>query len=94
MINTSLDVLYISLAVGFLVLVVFLCMTLLYATFILRDVSKMTEDAKEVTDKVNQIVISPLRMMNTLMEHLKPILDSVKTKVEEKQRRRRRNEDD
>lgn len=93
MFATSLDMLHMSLAIGFIILVIFLSIALLYLIFILRDTSKMTQDAREVTDKVNQIVVSPLKMIGYFMDQAKPIVDSVKRKVAEKQRKRRKDED-
>lgn len=92
MFATSQDVLFMSLAIGFIILVIFLSVAIMYGIFILRDVSKMTQDAREVTDKVNQIVISPLRVVSSLIEHAMPFINSVKSKVEE--RRRHRDEDE
>ncbi len=78
MFATSQDVLFMSLALGFIVLVIFLSIALMYLIFILRDTSMMTHDAKEVTHKVNQVVISPLRFLGSLTDHLKPFIDSIK----------------
>lgn len=52
----------------------------------------VSRDAKEVAHKVNQVVISPLRVISNLMEHVKPFIDSVKQKAEQK--RKRHDEDE
>ncbi len=76
MVTSTLDILYLSLAVGFIVLVIFLSITLLYTIFILRDVSSVTQDVKEVTEKVNQVIVSPLNAFHFLVEQLKPYLEN------------------
>lgn len=92
MITTSLDVLYISLAVGFIVLVIFLAITLLYTIFILRDVSGVTNDVKEVTERVNQVVVSPLRLAQTIIEHVKPYIEAAVERGTTKRSTRRKSE--
>lgn len=81
MITTSLDVLYISLAGGFLVLVIFLSIALLYLTFVLRDISKVTHGVHEVTEKVNQLILSPFKILNTLFEHIGPFIEMLRQKA-------------
>ncbi len=89
MFATSQDILFMSLAIGFIVLVIFLSIALMYLIFILRDTSMMTHDAKEVTHKFNQVVITPLQFLGGLVENIKPFLDSLK-----KRRGKRQEEDD
>lgn len=66
-----------SFAIGFIVLVVFLAMTLLYAIFILRDISKILDDVKEVTARVRVSVISPLKAMNVIIEKITPFVNRI-----------------
>ncbi|MEK7545265.1 MAG: DUF948 domain-containing protein [Patescibacteria group bacterium] len=81
MITTSLDVLYISLAGGFLILVIFLSIALMYLTFVLRDVSKVTHGIEEVTEKINQLVLTPFKILNTLFEHIGPFIEMLRSKA-------------
>jgi hypothetical protein len=84
MVTTTLDILYLSLATGFVVLVIFLSITLLYTIFILRDVSSVTQDVKEVTERVNQVVISPLKAVNFIIEQIKPHVQAVLTRASQR----------
>lgn len=90
MVTTTLDILYLSLAAGFIVLVIFMSITLLYTIFILRDVSSVTQDVKEVTERVNQVVISPLRAVNFIIEQVKPHIQAVLTKASQRAEKKRK----
>ena len=77
MFETSADIMKMSFAIGFIILVVFLAMALLYLIFILRDVSKILDDVKDVTEKVRISVVSPLKVVGTIMERVTPYIDRV-----------------
>lgn len=77
MFETAGDIMKLCFGIGFVVLVIFLSMTLLYTIFILRDVSKVLDDVKEITDKVKVSIISPLRAANFLIEKIKPYVNQV-----------------
>lgn len=89
MFNTSLDILYFSLAIGFIVLVIFLSITLMYAIFVLRDVSKITDKVTDIVDRVNDVVVAPLKFLHMFMDHVKPFID----KMREKGAKRKRDEE-
>jgi uncharacterized protein YoxC len=77
MFATSGDILNMSLAIGFIVLVIFLSLLCFYAILILRDVSKVVDDVEEVTHKVKSTIVEPLRAVDFLMEKAKPYIDMV-----------------
>jgi hypothetical protein len=52
-------------------------MAILYLVFILRDVSKILDDVKDVTEKVKVSVVSPLRAMNFIIEKITPYVNQV-----------------
>ena len=83
MFNTSLDILYISLAVGFLVFVIFASVALLYLTFVLRNVDYITMDVRKTTGRVNELVESPFRILMYVLEHFKSIVATWKEKRED-----------
>lgn len=74
--STSGDVLNMSLAIGFIVLVVFLSMFLFYGILILRDVSKVAEDVEELVERVHKTVVEPLRAVDYVVEKAKPYLEA------------------
>ena len=66
-----------SFGIGFGVLVVFSSMALLYLVFILRDVAKILDDVKDVTERVRVSVVSPLKVVGTIMEKVGPYIEQV-----------------
>ncbi len=77
MFATSGDILNISLAVGFIVLVIFLCILIFYAILILRDFSKVVEDVQEVVDKVHTTIVEPLKAVDYIIERARPYVESI-----------------
>lgn len=73
-----LSFLYIALGVGFLVLVIFICVTLLYVIPMLRDIGLITKSAKNVVERVNDFVVQPAQMVSHVIENIKPIVDSLR----------------
>jgi hypothetical protein len=63
---TSLDFLYIALGGGFIILVIFLCVMLLQLTLVLRDVTKITENFREVSNKIKETVFEPLKSISEM----------------------------
>lgn len=76
MFATSSDVLNMSLAGGFVLLVIFLCVALFYFILILRDASRMVDDAKSVVDRVHSAIIEPLRLIDFLIEKVRPYFET------------------
>ena len=79
MFETSADIMKMSFAIGFAVLAVFLAMALLYLVFILRDVSKILDDVKDVTERVRVSIVSPLKAASFLIEKITPYVNHVLT---------------
>ncbi len=77
MFSTSADILNMSLAIGWIVLVVFLCLFIFYGVLILRDVSKVVEEVEEVVDRVHSTIVEPLRAIDYIIEKAKPYIDTV-----------------
>lgn len=86
MITTSLDILYIALAIGFIVLVIFTSIALFYLVFIFRDLSKITDKVKETTDVLSGYVLSPVKFLYGLYEKLEPLIESVIEKASKKKK--------
>ncbi len=63
---TPLDFLYLALGIGFIILVIFICVMLLNLTLVLRDVTKMTGNFKEVSEKVRDVVMDPLKTLSEM----------------------------
>lgn len=86
MFETTKDILYISLAGGFVLLVIFLCVTLIYLILILRDANKISSKIKDTSEKINNYVLQPVKIASRLIESLHPIVDIIEKKIKEKHR--------
>ena len=75
--------LYIALGVGFLLLVIFLCVTLIYVIQILRDLNQITDSVRDTAERVNDYVIQPFAFINQAVEYIKPVMESVVRKRDE-----------
>ena len=77
MFATSGDILNMSLAIGFILLVIFLCILLFYAILILRDASKVVDEVEEVVSRVHRTIVEPLKAMDYIIEKAKPYVETV-----------------
>lgn len=84
---TSLDFLYIALGVGFLLLTIFGSIAVFYMIFILRDVSKATDSIRDTAEKLNEYILSPIKVANAVIERAKPIYDAIQRKRSEMEER-------
>jgi|GEM_PF-708732 len=75
MFATSGDILNMSLAIGFIVLVIFLCILILYVVIILRDVTKVVDDVTEITHKVHSTIVEPLRAIDFVVDKVRPYIE-------------------
>lgn len=75
MFNTTSDILNMSLAVGFIVLVIFLVILIFYAILVLRDLTKVVDDVSEIVDKVHNTIVQPLRAIDYFVEKAKPYIE-------------------
>ncbi len=63
---TSLDFLYIALGAGFLIVSIFLAALLLNLIVTLKDVNKITENVRSISDKLKESVFEPLKTLSEL----------------------------
>lgn len=75
MFATSGDVLNMSLAIGFIVLVIFLSILIFYGILVLRDVSKVVSDVEEVVNKVHRSIVEPLKAVDFVVEKARPYIE-------------------
>ena len=76
MFATSGDILNMALAFGFIVLVIFLCVFLFYGIIVLRDVSKVTDRARDFIVRVHKTVTEPLRALDYVVDKVKPYVEA------------------
>jgi uncharacterized membrane protein len=80
----SLDILYLTLSICIALLSIFLSITLIYLLFILRDVVKLTDQAKEVVEKVNTYITKPILMTKSIIEFITPFIQGAQERVGKK----------
>ncbi len=81
--NTS-DILNISLALGFIILVIFLSVAIIYLILVLRDINKITSTVKDTTDQVSNYILKPISLASKLVMNLKPIIEMIERKVKQR----------
>ncbi len=66
-----------SLGIGFLILVVFLCVALVYLIKILRDTHHVTEKMKHTADRIDKFVVDPLIFINKSSGHITDFVKNI-----------------
>ena len=64
-----------SLAIGFILLVIFLCIMIFYLIVVLRDVAKVVDDVAEVVDRVHATIVEPLKAVDYIFDRAKPYIE-------------------
>ncbi|MCK9186096.1 hypothetical protein M0P48_01520 [Candidatus Gracilibacteria bacterium] len=75
MFSTSADILNMSLAIGFIILVIFLSITLFYAILILRDFSHVSNEVKTTVQKIHATIAQPLMAIEFIVEKIRPYIE-------------------
>jgi len=78
MINSSLDILFIVLAVVILLVGILLAIAIVYLIFILRDASKASYFIRDTAKQVNDLIYKPIVLINSLLEKLGPVFEVLK----------------
>lgn len=89
MFTDSQTALYIILSIAIALLTVFLCVTLIYLILILRDASKMIEKVRDTVEKVNTLVLKPVSIVSSIVDHLRPYIEAALERKVEKETRKR-----
>lgn len=80
---SALDILYIVLSIGVALMTIFFSVVLIYAILILRDVNKATDAVKDSAERVNKMIVAPLKMTSEIMKFARPVVDVASKKVYE-----------
>lgn len=91
MFQTSADFLNISLGIGFIVLVIFISMVCFYLVIILRDISKVVDDATEVVSKVKTSVVEPLKAFDFLVDKISPYVEKINEQRSKGKQKKKKN---
>ncbi len=71
---TSQIFLNIALGTGFLILISFLCAALYYVIRILRDLNQISETAKNTAEKINEVILEPMAIIQQIYSRVKPYI--------------------
>lgn len=89
MFTDSQTTLYIVLTIAIALLTIFLCVTLIYLIFILRDASKVIEKVRDTVDKVNTFILKPVSLATSVVEHIRPLIEAALERRMEHNKRRK-----
>lgn len=84
----SIDILYLTLSVCIALFTVFVSITLLYLLFILRDVVKIVDKAKDLVEKVDTYVTKPILMTKSIIEFVRPFIENAEDVVKSRRKKR------
>jgi len=90
MINSSLDLLYLSLAIGFALLAIFTSVAIIFLILILRDTSKMTAKARDTVETVSNYILVPAKAISNLGGKIEYIAELIQNKVEKEYKKRKK----
>lgn len=76
MITSSVDFLYVTLAVAIILIGILFAIALLYLIFILRDISRTTYFLRDTLQQINDFVYRPISIANSIIEKIGPILEA------------------
>lgn len=62
----SLDFLYIALGIGFNILVIFVSVLIVHLVLVLRDVTKITGNFKDASDRLREVVLEPMKTLSEM----------------------------
>lgn len=86
---TSLDILFLTLAVATVIGVIILTVFFIHAILLLRDVRKITSVMGEVTNNVHGLVMKPVSMVSKIVETVSPhVEDFAKAQAEKLSKRK------
>ena len=77
MFETSGDILNMALAMGFIVLVIFLCMFIFYGIIVLRDIAKVAGKMSELVTRVHSTIVQPLKAVDFIIERFTPYIEAI-----------------
>jgi hypothetical protein len=77
----AIDILYLTLSVCAILTTIFLSVALIYLMFILRDVVKVTDQIKELVDKINTYIAKPILFTKSVIEFVTPFIRGAEEKV-------------
>ena len=84
MFATSADVLNVSLAIGVIILTIFLSILIFYGILVLRDMSKSSEKVNDLVEKTHKTITAPLKLIDLAVEKAQPYIEAAIEKMMKK----------
>jgi cell shape-determining protein MreC len=86
---STLDLLYLVLSMGVLVLVVLLSVLIIHLVLVLRDFRKISNTAGDITEKFHTMILTPVSFVSKISENLAPYVEEfVKKQFEKKPKKK------
>ena len=81
---TTVDFLYLALAIGAIVLVVVLAVAIVNTIFLIRDIRKISSVAGDVTEKFHEMVMTPISIVSSFANAVTPHVENfIKNKMDD-----------
>ncbi len=86
---STLDLLYLVLSMGILVLVVLFSVLIIHLVLVIRDLRKISNTAGDITQKFHSMILTPVSFVSKISENLAPhVEDFIKKKFEKKAKKK------
>lgn len=81
---TSQDILFLSLALGAIILVIVIAVAIINLVMLIRDIRKVSSTVGDITSKVHSVVITPVSIVSGIVEKVGPIVEGFVARKMEK----------
>ena len=85
----ALEILYLTVSVCIALLTIFVSITLIYMMFILRDVTKIADNVREIVGKVDKYITKPILMTKSVIDFVTPFIQTAEEKVTTRKRKKK-----
>ncbi len=77
------DLLFVILAVAIALLSIFFSIALVYVVMILRDINKATDAMRDSAERIQGMIIKPLKMTHEILKYAKPVVEVVEDRLKQ-----------
>ncbi len=84
----SIDILYLTIAVAIALLTIFISITLIYLMFILRDVTKIADKVRDISEKIDTYITKPILLTRSVLEFVAPFIQGAEEKFGTKKKKK------
>lgn len=91
MFSSTADILNISLAIGFAFIAVFLCVTLWYLVFLLRDIAETARIVRRVAEQVDELILRPMTFVGMALGQVSNVLSMLSGLGDDEPKKKKRS---